>query len=229
MFDSPGVKVRFATGRPTVADAHSSTYSFTVRDYEAPFDQYVAYRATTNLGKTVTSQPALVTSTRPWLIFPGAPGNSQPIRINAVDPLTRTIDRGVFRPAGRREAIVISDRRRSEEGSLTLLSSTQEERNAILELVDLGQVLLLQCPSSLGYDLAYNYLAIGDVVETRPTRILMHPYRYINLPFVVTSRPAELQGSAFTWDDVLAEEGTWDKLKADYGSWTEVLKHREYR
>jgi hypothetical protein len=215
--------VRFATSRTTVQG------DFTVRDYEAPYEQYVEYQVTSDTGKTVLSNAVQIMPTRPWIIYPGAPANSRQIMIQNVEPITRTIDRGVFRPAGRREAIVISDRRRSAEGTVTVMVDNLEDRDAIIEMCDLGQVLLLNCPSSLGYDLGYNYIAVGDVVETRPIRMLQSDYRYITLPYVVTSMPAELQGTAFTWEDVLTEQLTWKTLKKNFKSWTEVTKHREYQ
>ena len=207
-------------------------------DYEMPFGEDVIYTVTSydNVNQTGTplatqiSQAVNVPADRAWLIYPGNPSASRRVRIQAMGDLTRVVSRGVFYPHGRRDAIVVSDRRQSSSGTLTLYTDDRQDRNDVLDLVNLGQVLLLNVDPALGFDIDWQYISIGDVVENRPSAQLTQTHRFITLPYVVTERPAGLEGVAYTWDALANDYDTqsWGQARSQYSSWSALVAHLEW-
>lgn len=214
-------------------------------DYEMPFGEnivYVAksYDANGGLLDTVISGTVNVDPPRPWLIYPGNPGGSVDIRIQDIENLTTKITQGVFWPAGRQNAIVVSDRRQSATGSLEVYVDNLYDRDRVMDAVDLGEVLLLNVSPALGWDIPWQYIAVGEVVESRPRlrtktsvtgtsiALLNETDRVIHMAYTVVERPVGLEASPPTWADLQMDQISWRTARSTYSSWSALITHIEF-
>jgi hypothetical protein len=191
-------------------------------DYEAPLDATFYYQATsTEVPGTVLTSPTYTLSSggSTWLKHPGRPGLNAKVKPTRAPDLTRPIEQGVFDVLGRTRPVATSMLRRSERGELALRTDTDNERLALLALVQDGVPLLFSPPS--GYGFGSVYISIGDVQEARLTSYGKEPARYWSLPFTVVDRPS---GGALaagnSWSEALGAYPSWSQLLADEGTWT---------
>lgn len=218
--DGSVVPVRGADPAPLVAG------QWVGDDYEAPLDESFYYQASSTEvpGTVITSATyELASSGDTWLKHPGRPFLNVKVKPTKAPDLTRPIEQGVFDVLGRSRPIATSMLRRSERGELSLRTDTDNERVALLALLQDGVPLLLATPS--GYGLGSRYLAIGELLEARLTTYGKEPARYWTLPFTVVDRPS---GGALaagnSWSDVVGSYPSWSQLLASEGTWTGVLE-----
>ena len=209
--------VRTATGDPLAISAGSGL----LYDYEAPFGQQVWY---SSLEDPASYTQATVDEAQAWLINVGVPVLSVPIRVQSWGPRVRKVQQGVYYPMGRRTPVVHTDgQRRSAEHTLTLLTFTAAEQQALLALVDDASPLLLNVPLSAGAGVAHEYVAVGDLTESRLTRLTSHAMRSWDLPCTVIARPAGGSQATRVLTDLLIDFGSLDDIKASYSSLLDVL------
>jgi len=212
--------VRTSDGGPLPLLTSGSNRVGVVWDYEAPFGQPVTYSLVENAATTAT---VTVSADRSWLIDVGVPERSLTVRIAEMGEASRSVNRGVFRPLGRRDAIAVTDgARKSAEGGLSLLTLSLDERRALLSLLDnAGVVLFNTTDPTWGIDPCY--LSFGDVEEARVVTFLGNPARRWSLPYTVVASPEGGSQAAWTWADVMADNATWAALMAAEPTWGHVL------
>lgn len=194
-------------------------------DYESPFDQAVTYTATTAAG-SLTSAAATLSPGRAWLRHPGIPGLSVPLNYEGDGEPVRAVNQATLDPIGRAYPIVVSDgRRRAPRDQLTLRTYTPAEKAALLAVLADVSILLLDVPPSLGFDgLTHDYVALGDLKETRfRPDYHPHPWRIFTCPYTVVQRPAGGLQAQRTWADVLAGHATWAAVLDDFTTWADVI------
>lgn len=182
-----------------------------IADWEIVYQAPLTYRATCN-GESITAQAELV-EPRAWLRSVLNPGTSVPLGIGGIGTEKRPAIRTLFRPRGRRNAVVLTDVRAGREGDgLKATTFTAAEFDALTRLLESGDVLLLTGPGSWG--LGPLYCSIGDVDITRPGDLAINPVRKWVMPFVeVDPPPGYVPPPAQTWADIKALGLTWADLK----------------
>lgn len=221
--DPDGVQrpVRTTDGNPLTLSTSGSNRVGLVYDYEAPYGQAVTYSTLESPG--TVSAAVTVDETRPWLVHPGIPALSLPIRVGTLGSRSRKVQRGVHFPMGRKFPVVVTDgSRKAAEYQLTLVSLDDAESAALEELLDDAAPLLLNVPVAKGWRLTFEYVAVGDVEEERPSRIASESLRSWVLLLTVIDRPAGGTQAQRTYVDLLSF-GSYADLQAAYADYSAVL------
>lgn len=195
-------------------------------DYESWFGQSTTYQATDGT-TTISATPVTLSVDAAWLRHPGQPDLSMQVNVEADGDPVRRVNRAVLEPLGRRYPIVVTDgRRKAKQSTVTFRTYTLAEADQLLGLVDDTAVLLLDVPPAWGWGITHQYMAIGDLTETRTApagRGAWIPVRNWSAPYDVVDRPADTDAGDRTWANVLAEAATWQDVLDMYDTWGDVL------
>ncbi|MEU8840235.1 hypothetical protein AB0D97_14040 [Streptomyces roseus] len=198
-------------------------------DYEAPLGVPIRYHL-----RVYTGSDYLRTTSRP-ISLPEPPVTdivvkdpSQPVRsltltVDTVPDWSRAARQGVHQVTGRTTPIVISDVRTSRTGTMTVVTATRDEITRLWWLLETGDTLLIQWPSTWGEQDVY--VQVGDVTETHILRWAKYQDRTWALPLTEVDRPiGALAGSATrTWASVESEATDWLDVLTDHADWLGVL------
>lgn len=191
-------------------------------DYEPPYGVTVRYQATAT--RVITSDPVELTSTRAWLIHPGIPDLSQPLKIAKIGDSTQDLNQSVQYAAGRPRPITETDGTRHDETfELTVKTDSQQELDGLRSLLADGSTLLLQIVSPTTDRTEYYWVAVGAVTRARRTLDFGDARRIWTLPLTVTDPPSGLLLAQRTWADVVAEFPTWQDVLNTYDTWADVI------
>lgn len=216
--DGRTVSVRTADGAPQPITGTTAL----LYDYEMQYGAAVSYSSLQSPA-TVSAQ-VTVDETRVWLIHPGVPDLSQPLTVAELSERKRPVQQGVYRPMGRRYAVVQTDgQRKAPEFTLSVYTATDADRASIEDLLDDAGTLLLNVPVGKGWGIGADYVAVGDSTEFRYGRFLGYADRRWDLPLVVVSRPVGGTQSQRTYTDVLATYTTYTQVQAAYSSYLNLL------
>lgn len=158
-------------------------------DPEAPIGSPVTYTAD---GTGVTNSAAVtVTGTAPWLVHPGIPARSMPIRIRGMSDRAADANQSIRYPLRRRFPIVAHDGvRKADTYTLTLATTGAAELAALRALLADLATLLLNVPADKRWlDLGTEYVAVGDLTDANPGGWGRYPGREWKLPCAVVARP----------------------------------------
>lgn len=202
-----------------------------VDDFEAPLGVPIQYYVLTSGGPgggedAYTTTPITLTSAPLNTVIikdPGLPARSTTSTVQTLPDWTRTARQGVNQVRGRANPIVISDVRTSRTGTLTLVTETAQEVDALWWLLETGSTLLLQWPSTWGERDVY--VQVGDVDEAHVVAYAEYGDRTWSLPLTEVDRPVGgIVGSpGRTWQSVLDEATSWSAESALYPTWLGVL------
>lgn len=216
--DGSSVVVRTGDGGPLPISAGIGL----LYDYEAPFGAQVSYASLES--PAVTSIQVTVDEAQVWLIHPGVPTLSRPVRAAGISGRIRPVRRGVHYPMGRKHAVVQTDgQRKAPEYTLTVRTTTEDERLAIDTLLEDASVLLLNVPADKGWGITAEYVAVGDSDEGRLFQYAREPRRHWTLPLLVVDRPAGGTTAARTYQDLLVGFATYADLAATHPTYYDVL------
>ncbi|HET8684968.1 MAG TPA: hypothetical protein VFM54_24310 [Micromonosporaceae bacterium] len=161
-------------------------------DHEAPLDQAVTYRATSDqaTGAQCSSAPvALASQGRAWLKHPTRPHLSRVVAVREMRTRAQAARRGVARPEDRPDPVVVHQVRATSSGSVLLQTDgTWADQTALAQLLADGAPLLLQTPATRGGESLYISVDTTDVDPLDPmlgTELL----RRFVLPFDTLERP----------------------------------------
>ena len=197
------------------------------QDFEAPFGMPVTYSVQLDDGTVGSSTSVTVAVTRPWLIHPGIPELSRSVTIADVSERSWAVEQATFRPLASAYPVVVSSVRQSPAGTLSLYAPTVAHKDDLLSMLRTSHVLLLNCPPTLGYDLPYEWLAVGEATEARISPLLGEPARRVTFPFQVVKSPPGGVLATWSWADVLATSNTWATVGSTYSSWADVLRNSQ--
>ncbi len=143
---------------------------------------------------------------------------------NMGSPETFPANSGSFLPTNSKYPIMINRQRQAPVSTLSVVTRTFPDRDAVRLLNDPGSQLFLRGPAQYGiYD---RYMGVGDVAEDRPVSDHRVEPRGINLPHVETARqsgPATgVCGTRIT--DLCDIYPTWDALAASGLTWADLLR-----
>lgn len=209
----------------TVGPGGSPEFAFA--DFEAPLNVPVTYSATStqhNSDGTVTQQTgdsAPVTLTfldqMIWLKSLAQTALSMPIEIASMDAVVRPARQTVNNIIGARFPVVLSDVQGARAGSMLLTTYTLAERSNLLALLNLGQVILMQCDQDpvAGDGFEDMYFMVGDINEQRPAVISVFPVRQWQLTFTEVDVPSGV---------ITALPGnSWLQVATGFTSWAALL------
>lgn len=216
--DGRTVPVRSSDGAPLPISGTTAL----LYDYEMQYGAAVSYSSLQSPA-TVSAQVA-VGESRVWLIHPGVPELSQPLTVAELSERKRPVQQGVYRPMGRRYAVVQTDgQRKAPEFTLSIYTATGAERDAVEDLLEDAGTLLLNVPAGKGWGIGADYVAVGDSTESRYGRFLGYSDRRWDLPLVVVGRPFGGTQSQRTYVDVLATYTSYTQVQAAYSSYFSLL------
>lgn len=164
-----------------------------------------------------------------YFIHPIQPSLSLPIDVDGVivgqgTDSTRTYAarQSIFQPEGRREAVVFPlGVRGAGDWSMSILTRTVDDRNALLALLDDQAPVLLRSPALADWDLPDGWYAVGDVTVTRPVDISHVEWRQVTLPLTRVAEPPVQLAPSLTWGDLKLRGITWGDLLSK--TWLELL------
>jgi hypothetical protein len=179
---------------------------------------------------TVAGQPAsldvYLDVSDPWLIDPGRPSLSQPIRLHKVGPQTSPIRQATFLPIGADTPIVLAQQRGRETYTITVKTDGVTAHRALGQLLAGGSTLLWNVPESLGWDLPTGYVAVGAIGREHRAGYGADPVRLWTLPLTLTRRPAGGQAAAWSYDALAVEQDTYPDVAAHYATYRDLLAHQ---
>ncbi|MEV5862392.1 hypothetical protein AB0L83_22090 [Streptomyces sp. NPDC052071] len=206
-----------------------------IEDAEAPLLVPVSYRV--ELIDPVSSLTGTRTSTavtvphddinEAWLKDPGYPQRNLKVMVKAGPNWQRPSERGVYRVAGRRNAVILSDVLAGLEGDLVIWTRSDEERKALHRLLDPQHVILWQAAPGMGVD--DMYVSVGQPTESRIEGPATEQWREWTLPLTEVDMPTTVgvNGSAGrTWQDIATEFATWGDLLGAFATWEDVFFDR---
>lgn len=183
-------------GAPLVLSAGLGT----AFDYEAPFT--TSSRWVVSDGSTeVFSSTLTPSSSGPWLVHPGRPEESVPLRVMEWPSFERPIEQAVFQPVGRRAALAISGVRGSERGTLTVYTEGASAKADLLRILADGAALLVKGTSA--ENAGTYWAAVGNVTES-PGSFDLSEFSVWTLPLVVVDPPTGTALPDVTFADATA-------------------------
>ncbi|WP_369147047.1 hypothetical protein [Streptomyces sp. R44] len=200
----------------------------TAQDYEAPLGVPVRYQVRVSAGANYRTTPSLwVTIPEPpttdiVVKDPGQPAKQGTFTVSELPQWTRSARQAVHQVRGRARPVVISDVRLSRTGTLTLVTATTRERDALWWVLEDGATVLMQWPSIWGERDVY--VQVGDVTEQRIVRYGEFGDRTWTLTLTEVDRPVGgMAGSAGrTWTTVSTDHEDWTDVATTYATWLDV-------
>lgn len=198
-------------------------------DYEAPLGVSVVYMVKLWTGSTYTSATsAPITLPEPpdtdvVIKDPSQPARWTTATVETLPDWQRAARQGVNPVRGRARPIVISDVRQSRVGTMTMTTESAEDRDQLWWVLESGNTLLLQWPTS--WHEADMYVSVGDAGEAHLTPVALYADREWTSPLTEVDRPAGgVVGSASrTWQDVLDDNADWLAVLNGSNTWLDVL------
>ncbi|MGW2048530.1 hypothetical protein ACWCPF_25610 [Streptomyces sp. NPDC001858] len=203
-----------------------------IEDHEAPLEQVVYYfieiytaagvLASTRNSSVITLDVDDVNFC--WLKDPGNPQRNMQILVKQAPDWSDPIEQTAHKVRGRQNAVILSDIRGGQEGSLAVWTRSDDERKALRWLLSSGNVLLWQTAPGMGEDDVY--VNVGPVARPRVSPVATEEWREWTLPLTEADMPVTVgvNGSADrTWQNVLSGFATWQAVLDAYPTWEDVL------
>lgn len=149
-------------GNPVVLAAGVAT----VFDYEAAFGSTVTYSVSLTAGSPAGALTSFTVPDPgvPWLVHAGLPELSVALPLVTDWPGWQyAVPQGVFAVAGRRAPVVVTGRRQTGVGSLSLVTQSPDEDRRLQRILDDGTALLLK--GSSADEPVNRWVAVGDVTD----------------------------------------------------------------
>lgn len=131
---------------------------------------------------------------------------------------------GTFLPTNSRYPIAVNRQRQAITATLTTVTRTFPDRDALRQLNDPGSPLLLRGPAQYGID--DRYMSVTDVTENRPLSDHRIPVRTVNMPHLEVARPSgPSTGVCGTRiKDLCDIYGSWSAMEAAGLTWADLLR-----
>lgn len=144
-------------------------------------------------------------------------GGDQPIDLEARGAL--------FDVIGRRDRVAIGGVRSSAAGTMTLLTHTTNQAEALRGVLASGRVVLIRIPEEADPGHALFYAQIGTVGVTRTIPDVRRPERRWSVPYTTVAEPDTEQMTKVgnTWQDVKDGNATWQALRDRNATWLSVI------
>jgi hypothetical protein len=206
-----------------------ATGALVIQDFEAPFATPVTYEIQTFSAagaQTSTATSTAVTLTGgaqcAWLSAPGIPTLAMPIVVVDDGQPNRSVDRSVLYPIGRSRPIVTTGQRHGREQGWTFGTSTLNQRDQFLAIVNAANPVLLR---TMPRGVPGGFIALGDVEESRLINSAASEIRTFAATGIEVDAPTQGYGlSAHNWQELKDTWPTWQTVKDSYTSWLAVAR-----
>ncbi|WP_329215300.1 hypothetical protein OG352_06545 [Streptomyces sp. NBC_01485] len=203
-----------------------------IEDHEAPLETVIYYYVEIYTAAGVlasTRSSAVITLDVDdvnlcWLKDPGNPQRNLQVMVKQAPDWADPIQQTAHKVRNRQNAVILSDSRGGQEGSLAVWTRSDNERKALRWLLGSGNVLLWQSAPGMGEDDVY--VNVGPVARPRVSTLATEQWREWTLPLTEADRPVTtgVNGSADrTWQDVLSGFATWQAFLDAYATWEDAL------
>jgi hypothetical protein len=209
-------------------DAPVTGTSEIVRDYEAPFDIALTYKATVYDGATVVGTvSATFTVTfdecEAWFVDLARPTNSLELVVENLNELDFASAVGVHRILNRRAPVLTTLPAWTPSGELNAITETLEQRDAMRALLGSGYPFLLRTSPDMG--IGNIYFGVTDFVEERFLALGWEAQRRFRVACVQVERPNPavfVPQAPNTYANVKTSFATYAALKAAVGTYDEL-------
>ncbi|MDX2757918.1 hypothetical protein [Streptomyces europaeiscabiei] len=202
--DGARTLVRGPSGLIDQLDADADTYIVT--DYEAPLGVPFSYRIefySSSTGALAAWRTTSVFTLDPgdinyaWLKDPLRPQLNRRVLVKQAPDWQQPIEQSIMRLAGRQNAVVLSRIRSGREGSLTVWTQSDDERESLRFLLATGNVLLWQSAPGMGEpDI---YVSVAQTSLPRVSAYAPESWREWQLPLTEVDRPTGGTMGSATW------------------------------
>lgn len=221
--ESPYVAGMQAVRLATVID---TAESFSGVDYEAPMDVPLTYTAEVDGSLYIAFTVTIDSEGRDWYTALGSPSMSRVVLVESFPAWTRPLARSQVRPLHSQNPLVILHARQGIAGTLSLLTLTHSEAEAMRYMLEVSPLFQFKTPIDRGLPDGSLYLLAGDYVEERvvvnanePTRRWVIEVVEVDRPPLVVPPPTE--NTWQDWDDETLSNSTWEAWKSK--SWLDIL------
>lgn len=177
-----------------------------IADYEAPLGVPFSYRIefySSTTGALAEWRTTALFTIDPgdrnyaWLKDPLRPQLNRRVLVRQAPDWQQPIEQNVMRIAGRQNAVVLSRIRSGREGSLTVWTQSDDEREAMRFLMATGNVLLWQSAPGMGEPDVY--VSVAQTSYPRVTSHAPESWREWTLPLTEQDRPTGGTAGSATW------------------------------
>lgn len=155
---------------------------------------------------------------------PIIPSYSMWIGLLSIAPLERAARRELLVVYGRHAPIALSEKRASVNTTLTVMTNTLNEREALIRIINSGRIIMMRNPDSR-YPETQWYMSLGDVSEERILPDHRDPRRRWKIDVQLVDRPsgsiASIDGQ--TWAEAKSTYPTWKNLKDENAYWMTLI------
>ena len=129
-------------------------------------------------------------------------------------------------PTNARRPISMSRQRRDVASTLTVVTRTFDDRDAVLSLNEPGNPIMIAGPPQ--YGIKDQYMAVATINVERGLSDHKYPVRVLNLPYVSVAREAGPTNGpcGSRVEDLCDIYETWDDLAADGLTWADLVRGR---
>lgn len=198
-----------------------------IADYEAPLGVPFSYRIefySSTTGALAEWRTTGLFTIDPgdrnyaWLKDPLRPQLNRRVLVRQAPDWQQPIEQNVMRIAGRQNAVVLSRIRSGREGSLTVWTQSDDEREAMRFLMATGNVLLWQSAPGMGEPDVY--VSVAQTGYPRVTSHAPESWREWTLPLTEQDRPTGGTAGSATWTvrDVALENASVLSLIGRYAT-----------
>lgn len=202
--DGARTLVRGSAGLIDQAELDADTYIVT--DYEAPLGVPFSYRIefySSSTGALAAWRTTVSFTLDPgdinyaWLKDPLRPQLNRRVLVKQAPDWQQPIEQNVMRLAGRQNAVVLSRIRSGREGSLTVWTQSDDERESLRFLMATGNVLLWQSAPGMGEPDVY--VSVAQTTYPRVSSYAPEGWREWQLPLTEVDRPTGGTTGSATW------------------------------
>ncbi|MDX3520681.1 hypothetical protein [Streptomyces scabiei] len=207
-----------------------------IADYEAPLGVPFSYRIefySSTTGALAAWRTTSVLTLNPgdinyaWLKDPLRPQLNRRVLVKQAPDWQQPIEQNVMRLAGRQNAVVLSRIRSGREGTLTVWTQSDDERDSLRFLLATGNVLLWQSAPGMGEPDVY--VSVAQTSLPRVAAYAPESWREWQLPLTEVDRPTGGTTGSATWTvrDVAIENASVLSLIGRYATVLDLaLDHR---
>lgn len=155
-----------------------------------------------------------------WLKSMARPFLNRPVIVSDVSEVTRVARAGIHQVIGRSLPVAVSDVRAGRQWSMTVLTRTDADRQAIDMLIASSDTLLVQVPA--GSRVPSGYVQVGD---TSQRLYALDPLSTVVLPCTEVAAPGpDVVGATVNYETLRTAYATYAAVLAAHASYSSVLE-----
>jgi len=196
-----------------------------VLDYEVPLGVPVTYLVTLDeTGDTAQTAPLVVSGNgQDFMVSLSDPSRSVAVTVVEM-PDTSYQTRVTLLPIiGRNTPVAQTDFPQAATGTLTILTQSPGERDALTALIRDGWPVLFKSQPERG--VGNRYMALTGITTYRVSPLAKEPMRRTVIEYATVDATASIytpQAAGYTWDQLILDVATWDAVPTQFARWNDV-------